>query len=399
MCWLSVQCSCKHNIAIPNPTKACIRPRNPRGCWIIRRGEPLGHACPGCEEYHAPGSEQPSWKDVKRCHDDPIVEWSEINHYDIISMDRARHKNCDSDRLDFMKRLRWKAMISRGLIAGWTLTDRGVMVNSGPDESDDEAREEYREDELMEAIDDDEIQRLLEDPQSNDDGNDIDEKALFGYKLERTSSRSQLAGGSDINGGFNDIEMLFRVSGASDGSSSSSDDSTEAVVGSDESGVMDTCDDQDKYGRIEPLVKLDEMFDQVEAAKPFDPLSAYFQGEQPFWAPGISEYSVGGDPVKQPLFQSTPTSTELDDEQPNAVADPASTNGTARGGSPGHRARIDRALGRMRRMQAAYFEAVNAVGPPQRPSTPTPMDDDEEDPYGRVSSQDIDDTILNLNFN
>ncbi|KAK6532565.1 hypothetical protein TWF281_006750 [Arthrobotrys megalospora] len=383
MCWLSVQCCCKHNIAIPHPAKACIRPRNPRGCWIIRRGDPLKTPCPGCEEYHIPGAEQPSWKDVKRCHDDPVVEWSEINHSDIISMDRARHKSCENDRLDFKRRLRWKAMIADGRIEGWSLTDTGAMVNNVVDDDDGE---DFREHEVMEPVDQNEIDKMLLDSDEKEE----DEEGLIGYKLQRVSAATQLAAipdGNDAQYSEQDFNMIFQVSENSD--SSGSDGSNEAVNGEDDSETVTTGYQPDKDGENESLMKLDEMFREVEAAKPFNPSSGTFPGDVGIWAPTPSE-SPTGDPVKKQLFHDIPIKLELKKQPDTAVAPVTATpetsvaSTTSGAGEPvsRHREKIDKALRQMRRMQAAYFDIVTPELP-ERPTTPTPMsvrdgDSDEE---------------------
>ncbi|RVD85520.1 uncharacterized protein DFL_003841 [Arthrobotrys flagrans] len=396
MCWLSVQCVCKHNIAIPHPTKACIRPRNPRGCWIIRRGEPLTNYCPGCEEYHDPLYEQPAWKDVKRCHGDPVIEWSEINHYDIISLDKARHKNCDSERLEFRKHLHWKAMISKEMIAGWSVTDRGAIVsNTLEEESGDESRDEYHEDEVMEAINANEIHKILFDTE------DEQEEDFVGYKLERMPSRAQLAESLYRNGNKYDFDSIFQDSETSDGSSSGSDDSNEAVNGSDESANETICYDQDEDGENEPLLKLEEMFDQIEASKPFNPSSTIITTDSLVWAPPPPDFPVG-DPVKKPLFQNTPLKLVIKAQPDTAMASepfPPITAATSEGTATAHNGRINQALTRMRCMQAACFEAINAGEIPERPSTPTPMSTPEGSSGEELEEKDPEGDLLSFQFN
>ncbi|KAK6348093.1 hypothetical protein TWF718_005908 [Orbilia javanica] len=401
MCWLSVQCLCKHNIAIPHPTKECIRPRNPRGCWIIRRGDPQTNSCLGCEEYHNPGPEQPSWKDVKRCHTDPTVDWSEVNHYDIITMDKARHKSCDTERLEFRRRLRWKAMISNGMVPGCSLNEQGAIINDPvEDDNDDEVREEYHEHERMEAIDTDEIHKMLLDPKPKED-NDHEE---FGYKLERMPSRARLSDNFFTNGNKLDFDSIFQVSDNCDADSSGSDDSIEAVNGSDESINANASYESDKSGEGKPLLKLEEMFDQIEASKPFNPFTSIFLDDLPDWTPAPPTSPIG-DPVKKPFIPSMPIKLEIK-SQPDAIEaspqvtaespPPTTTTIEPDGNNPSHRERIDKALSKMRRMQAAYFGASNAVAAPERPSTPTPMSTREESPEQNIDEKDADgDIILN----
>ncbi|KAK6518135.1 hypothetical protein TWF506_005296 [Arthrobotrys conoides] len=375
MCWLSVQCACKHNIAIPHPTKACIRPRNPRGCWIIRRGDPLKSSCPGCEEYYNPGCEQPSWKDVRRCHYDPMVDWAEVNHFDIIAMDRSRHRGCDSERLDFRRRLRWKALVSNGMVTGWTLTDRGAVICQ-PIEEETVGNESMEEDnhglELMEPIDLGEIRKILVDSKQKKDEEDEED---VGYKLERMSSRPRLVGSFYTNGNPLDFESLFQVSDNSDSDMSDSDNSNEAVNGSDESGNAITGTDSDKEGGGEPLLKLDEMFDKVEASKPFSPSSPTLNNDTTIWAP-VPPDSPTGDPVKKPLFQTSPIRLEIKKEPDTAVMPVTATSEpspsiTVTSGviAPAYREGIDQALARLKRMSAAYFEAINAEFPDPTPTT------------------------------
>ncbi|KAF3912761.1 hypothetical protein ABW20_dc0105019 [Dactylellina cionopaga] len=177
MCFLSVQCACKHNIAIPHPNKICIRPRHPRGCWLIRRGEPVANRCPACEEYFNPQTEQLLWSEVMNYHVDPGIDWSETTHGNVIAADKARHKCCENERLDFMRRLRWKAMIKKGMLEGWKLTERGAMVQD-LDEDDP-----IDEDEVMEAVDKHELQKLVWD-EKEVEGAGIEEEPI-GYELRR----------------------------------------------------------------------------------------------------------------------------------------------------------------------------------------------------------------------
>ncbi|KAK6358164.1 hypothetical protein TWF730_007517 [Orbilia blumenaviensis] len=383
MCWLSVQCACKHNIAIVHPSKACIRPRHPRGCWVIRRGDPIKSSCPGCDEYITPGSEQPSWKDVKRCHDDPVVEWSELNHSDIISMDRTRHKTCEDDRLDLRRRIRWKVLIAHGKIEGWALSDRGVIFSCAVSSSgnDDDTKQEYHDDEIMEVIDHSEIQKMLLDPMESEE----DDDNLIGYKLQRVPATTQLG---DISGASSDedIEMFFQLSKNSDSSSSGSEDSSEAVLGSDDLVLEDTtmfCG-PDGGEKNESLVRLDEMFDQVEATP-------------------VVPQSLTGDPVKKPLPLYTPMKLELKKEPDTAVSPVTAASefapsipapapiSTSMPGDPilAQRDKIDQALRRMRRMKAAYFSGPSVSDPPERPLTPIPMRAIEGDPNGRPGGEDL----------
>ncbi|KAF3192680.1 hypothetical protein TWF106_010578 [Orbilia oligospora] len=397
MCWLSVQCSCKHNIAIAHPTKSCVRPRNPRGCWIIRRGEPLKKSCPGCEEYLTPGSEQPSWRDVKRCHNDPAMDWAEVNHYDIITMDKNRHRVCDNERLEFRKRLRWKTMIANGMVTGWSLNNRGVaIVDPSPEEIGNEGMDYYQQHEVIEPFDPADIDNMLLDPGEEKNGN---EDGIDGYMLERVSSRPRLARTIYTTGNGQEFESLFSVFDNSEGDiSSNSDNSNEAVMGSDESTNTLTENDSGKEGEYEPLMKLDEMFDHVEASKPFDLSSSLLNSDIPVWAPATSDSPIG-DPIKKPLPKGTPIKLEIKKEPDTAPNPVTAISGLApllavtssEGTTSNYREGIDQALARLRRlsaarMSAAYTEARNARFPDLAPITPvedifqeeTPEEDSEE---------------------
>ncbi|KAJ6263097.1 hypothetical protein Dda_1656 [Drechslerella dactyloides] len=137
MCYLSVQCACRHNIAIQNPNKECIRPRHPKGCWLIRRGEPVSSRCPGCVEYFSPTTEQLTWNEVMAYHLDTSIDWSEATLSNVITADRNRHINCEYERLDFRRRLRWKLMVKWGLLPGWKLAENGAMVPISNEMADD----------------------------------------------------------------------------------------------------------------------------------------------------------------------------------------------------------------------------------------------------------------------
>ncbi|KAK6341426.1 hypothetical protein TWF696_008501 [Orbilia brochopaga] len=156
MCFLSVECSCKHNIAIQNPNKMCIRPRHPKGCWLIRRGDPVNSRCPGCVEYFAPTTEQLTWGEVMSYHLDNGIDWSEATLSNVIIADRNRHNGCEFERLDLRRRIRWKLMVKWDMLPGWKLTDRGAMVPIDPESLIDYDEENERNEEAVETDEEEE---------------------------------------------------------------------------------------------------------------------------------------------------------------------------------------------------------------------------------------------------
>ncbi|KAF3914568.1 hypothetical protein ABW21_db0202777 [Orbilia brochopaga] len=195
MCFLSVECSCKHNIAIQNPNKSCIRPRHPKGCWLIRRGDPVSNKCPGCVEYFAPTTEQLTWSEVMTYHLDTGIDWSEATLSNVIVADRNRHNNCENDRLDFRRRLRWKLMIKWDLLPGWRLTERGVMVPT-EDNTDDQSENNEANMQTVEPTEEEDQQHMMMtwdlqtgqevtsmEPHEGDLG-----ELTIGYALKRVSS-------------------------------------------------------------------------------------------------------------------------------------------------------------------------------------------------------------------
>ncbi|KAF3937674.1 hypothetical protein ABW19_dt0200993 [Dactylella cylindrospora] len=184
MCYISVQCNCKHNIAVPKPD--CIRPRHPRGCWIVRRGEPSKDDCPACQEYHNPANEQCTWDEVIRFHQDATYDLSEAAHRNVVAADKSRHEGCEGERLDLRKRLRWKAMAKAGLIRGYRVTDDGIIVQV-MEEYEAEGMEEgfgfvdRQAEELKELEPREDVQKVILEDEDEDDKENSELGETEGY--------------------------------------------------------------------------------------------------------------------------------------------------------------------------------------------------------------------------
>ncbi|KAK6543657.1 hypothetical protein TWF694_000397 [Orbilia ellipsospora] len=140
-------------------------------------------------------------------HLDPSVDWSEVTHSNITSADRSRHNGCQNERLDLLKRLRWKALIRCGLLTGWRLTERNVMIQDLAHARDpsDYYGDDENDDEMMEAVDEKDIQRMVGNNKENDDaggcvferievidGVEVEASDVIGYELRRSSGSGPL---------------------------------------------------------------------------------------------------------------------------------------------------------------------------------------------------------------
>ncbi|EPS38099.1 hypothetical protein H072_8130 [Dactylellina haptotyla CBS 200.50] len=313
MCFLSVQCACRHNIAIPNPSKGCIRPRHPRGCWVIRRGEPLKTRCPACEEYFNPIHEQFLWQEVMQYHLDASTDWSELTHSNIVAADRVRHKGCEVERLDFRKRLRWKAMIRGGLLAGWKLTDRSVMVQ------DVGYSRQVEENETMEALDPDEVRKIAfqdntEDAQAAESTEDGDDETSIGYELRRVSGGRMRAVSEEQPEGLNEGEVgeggTFQITSSTDTSTTSSASEESSDFSNDETETGKFAPENDpgleQNGQEETALSVGR---EGNITMPLEPTFAHVEldGSNSFqFADWLVAESGASEPVKQLSVRETP---------------------------------------------------------------------------------------------